>query len=133
MLELRYFDANSVKTVFQNIAINNYSSTASLRHCLIQALPYSGMSAFCRHCLVQALPYAGTFMKRVMQTLTYILQTHSNCTDGTLIVHLAFKMHWSNLGQAVADATIPPAALLMQSLLDGVGQDKNKDGDLLYI
>ena len=33
----------------------------------------------------------------------------------------------------MVDATIPPAALLMQSLLDGVGQDKNKDGDLLYI
>ena len=36
----------------------------------MQALHYSGMSAFCRHCLVQALPYAGTFMKYLLQALT---------------------------------------------------------------
>ena len=33
-------------------------------------------------------------------------------------------MQWNNLGQAVADVTFPPAALLMQSLLDGVGNDR---------
>ena len=33
-----------------------------LGKCLVLALPYSGMSAFCSCCVVQALPYAGTFM-----------------------------------------------------------------------
>ena len=64
--------------------------------------------ALFKHCLTQALPY--------------IQHISRGSNSDICIVHFA----WLNLGQAVADATIPPAALLMQSLLDGVGQDKNK-------
>ena len=50
--------------------INNSNNDKQI--CIIQALPYPGMSAFCRHCLLQALPFAGiSRQKAIRVTLVF--------------------------------------------------------------
>ena len=69
--------AGTAKHIVQALPYSGMS--AFCRHCLLQALPFAGI-AFCRHfkiknvlklCLLQVLPYAGTFMKCLMHAFTF--------------------------------------------------------------